>query len=103
MTEGARRKGEELVYPAAESRKPRPPRAHLVQVEYNCGFGSLPVQDRQLYLGRTEPRRVYRRRWIVSHAAISMLSAAASYRYSASASGMMPKCSSRSEEHTSAL
>ncbi|WP_242141197.1 hypothetical protein [Sphingomonas sp. TREG-RG-20F-R18-01] len=27
--------------------------------------------------GLTEPRRVYRRRWVVSHAAISMLSAAA--------------------------
>ena len=28
-------------------------------------------------LGSLEPRRVYRRRWVVSHAAISMLSAAA--------------------------
>src|SRR3546814_3575233 len=43
MNEGARRKGEELVYPAAESRS-RPPRAHLVQVEYNCGFGSFPCR-----------------------------------------------------------
>src|SRR3546814_18774709 len=43
MNEGARRKGEELVYPAAESRS-RPPRAHLVQVESNCGFGSFPCR-----------------------------------------------------------
>src|SRR3546814_8600440 len=43
MNEGARRKGEGLVYPAAESRS-RPPRAHLVQVEYNCGFGSFPCR-----------------------------------------------------------
>lgn len=30
-----------------------------------------------LALAGSEPRRVYRRRWVVSHAAISMLSAAA--------------------------
>src|SRR3546814_3629089 len=40
MNEGARRKGEELVYPAAESRS-RPPRAHLRSEEHTSELQSL--------------------------------------------------------------
>ena len=40
-------------------------------------YAPVPESEETLALMRFEPRRVYRRHWVVSHAAISMLSAAA--------------------------